>query len=217
MGSQSWGDINEQVRDKATKTLFGHMESVQDVERVGKALKWSPNFVRFVSNLPKGEFVLKGQEAEGRSYKILMPSHMHKEVKYKFIEMYRKYYPEKMKRYAELVKEFNVFMEEQRNRVKEDVEEEAEKKKREIQEKLKTVEEKDKTVEELEKAKEKLSETQSKEKERIKGEAFRLFSEGKLPNGKKASLRAIGEYLKIDHKTAKNYINELVERKQGKK
>ena len=207
MSNQVWVDLDESVKGKGTDILFGKIKSIQDIERISKALKYNRDTIQQLRNLDAGEFLVEGKEMFG-SFKIFMPSHMHKEEKIKFVEMYKKKFPEKMRKYTDLIAEVAEHVKQCKKGVREEVQKDIEEFKKRIEEKEDAEEEKKMGQDELEKTKEKLTDVKEKERNRLMNESLRLFAEGVLPNGKKATLRAIGEHLGIDHKTVKNYIEK---------
>lgn len=216
MGSQVWTDINREVRSKATVTMFGKQESIEDIGRIKKDLNYGKDIVDELSNLKAGRFIIKGYERRTSPFKVLMPSHMHKEENTNFFSVYRRHFPELMVTFNDIIAEMRQVVNEQKKDMVDEVQKELAEYREIMAEKEKTVEEKKKKVEELEMTKEKLLQVNLKEKERLMNECLKFYQNNMIPNGKKFSYREAGRYLGIDHKTVKNYINLAVEkRKEG--
>lgn len=208
MGSQVWTDINREVRSKATVTMFGKQESIEDIGRIKKDLNYGKDIVDELSMLKAGRFIVKGYERRTGSFKVLMPSHMHKEENTRFFDVYRRHFPELMVTFNDVIVEMRQIVNEQKKRIVDEVQKEISEYREIMAEKEKTIEEKKKKVDELEQTKEKLLQVKLKDKERIMNECLKFYADNVIPNGKKFSYREAGRYLGIDHKTVKNYIIE---------
>ncbi|MBI5803375.1 hypothetical protein HY448_01680 [Candidatus Pacearchaeota archaeon] len=206
MESQNWWNIFDKVRGGATRTLFGQLGDAQDIERLSKALKWKADTVQLIKGLRKGEFIIQGMENKYGSFRLFMPSHMHKEIDYTFENMFRRHYPELLVKYSEIIAKVQEEIKIQREKVRKEAQEEYLHSKKFIEEKQKSLQEKRNQSQELEQTQEKLKDVKLKEKERMQEECLRLYAEGK-------KYREIGRELKLDHKTVKNYIIEAQKRK----
>jgi len=208
MESQTHSGVDKEVRDSATTTLIGKIGGISDIDAISKALKWTKEVTDMLSTMQTGNFLLKGMERYLQSFKIFVPSHMHKEEKYTYFDTYRQHFPEKMVKYADLVNQIaelrRAHFEKAKDRAKKDYLEE----KKVIEEKVEAVKEKEGIKEKLEKAKVEISSTKEKEKEHLKRECLRLYAESRLPDGKKATYRSIAKHLAISDKTVKGYITE---------
>lgn len=208
METQVWTGVDEEVRDSSTETLFGNIGGLGDIERVAKILKWRKETVDMVSNLDSGQFIIKGKERLGSFIQIFMPSHMHKEEKYGFVEMFRQHYPEKMVKYKETVDLVKKAQDQHKNKAKELTRKRYLEVKKKIEDKVGAEKIKKSAETKLEEAKKEISSSKEKEKERLMKECLRLYGEGVLPDGKKATYRSIGKHLKINDKTVKGYIKQ---------
>ena len=206
MESQNWWNIFDKVRGGATRTLFGQLGDAQDIERLSKALKWKADTVQLIKGLRKGEFIIQGMENKYGSFRLFMPSHMHKEIDYTFENMFRKHYPDLMVKYTETITKVQEEIKIQKERVKKEAQEEYLHSKKVIEEKQKVLEGKRSQTQELEQTQNQLKDAKQKEKERKQDECLRLYAEGK-------AYREIGRLLKLDHKTVKDYIIEAQKRK----
>jgi hypothetical protein len=101
--SQNWSDTDDRIKGCATVTLFGQLNS-KDQEGVCKANQYKREIREQLQNMEhKNSYLIYGNESYG-AFRVFLPSHMHKEPDYNWIEMYRKHFGSKMKRYEDLRK-----------------------------------------------------------------------------------------------------------------
>lgn len=205
MGAQVFSNVDEKVRESSTKTWFGRMGGIKDIETIGKALKYNVETVRLLKDLDRNKYILKGYE-DLEGFTGMFPSHMHAETKYNFIEMYLREFPDKAKNYSELVKEINEL---KRNQFKE------------YKDRIIAIErEKQKRVDQSNKEKEdKEMQQESQKQDQVKDIKIKLVDERKtraweeyqrmLNEKGKANWRELGRLLKVSHHTAKKWILSL--------
>ena len=74
-----------------------------------------------ITNLKQGQFVLADFESDG-CWRGFFAKNCHKEENYNWIEMYKKYYPDRMKRYDDLVAYMKKELAEEENKIKKQIE-----------------------------------------------------------------------------------------------
>ncbi len=210
MTTQVYMGTDQDVRDSASMTFLGAIESIQEINFISKALRYDPETTRQLSEMNDNCFLLKKKEHLG-AIKVHLPTHCHAESDYNFEEMYAKYYPEKIRDYKDLMNEMRKIEREGRDnfykRLKED-------KEKQQKEKIKDAKEKsgeNKAKEELKKIKEEIKEKKTDEKEDRDKRTLEIFAELKT-SGEKVSYRKIanqmnGEGFKVSYVTVKNIID----------
>lgn len=94
--------FNPRIREKGSKILIGQIVGISELDQLGKQLKLERDDIQEIKTLDKMRYFLYGKEDQG-AFKIFVPSHAHAEEKYNFFEMYKRFYPEKMKKYTEIL------------------------------------------------------------------------------------------------------------------
>lgn len=102
--TQIWSQTSPEVRSSFNHTFYGKLNP-EDARVIFKANSYTSDERELFEDLEEesGSFVWFKHESYG-VFSIFMPSHMHKEVKYNWIQMYKKYFKDKMKRYDDLVR-----------------------------------------------------------------------------------------------------------------
>jgi len=191
---QIWSQLHTAVRGSFKETFYGNLNP-EDARIIFKAKSYTSEdrekFLEIGEN--KGSFLWDGKESFG-VFGIFLPSHMHKEEEYNWIQMYKKHFRDNMRRYDDLVNQMR----------KEYAEEESvidlieEKEKQENEEKNRKKEEK-KTQKDSSETIPKKDKEESKAKEYLYKRSWELHNEG-------LSDRKIAEEIKIgSHKTVKKY------------
>lgn len=160
--SQIWNDVDEDVRNSSTMTLYGELGGAGDIEKLSKAMTYKRDTRDLLKKMDyKNSYLIQGFEDQG-SFTLFFPSHCHCEPEYNFFEMYKKEFPGKMMMYNNLIntieeqfiKEENYFKEKIK-RQERDIKEEKERKEEikmakkegkeeELKEKVKVMEQKSK-------------------------------------------------------------------------
>lgn len=188
--TQIWSKTSDIVRSAFNQTFYGKLNP-EDARIIFKANSYTSSQRELFDDVEEnyGSYVWYKHEDYG-IFSIFMPSHMHKEVKYNWIQMYKKYYSNQMKRYDDLVKKMRKEFETEENKAKE-------------------LDKKEKELERLEaESKKKKKEPETKEKpERIENKAKEyLYKRALELHGEGLSDRKIAEEIGIkSHKTAKKY------------
>lgn len=118
LDSQVFEDIDEDVVDSCTNMLIGELGGARDVERICKALGYGKDIRNQLKRMEeRNSYFLMGQEDMG-AFKMFVPSFMHKEENYSFIEMYKKYFGDKMKRYDDLTNMMQKIYKEEEEKVR---------------------------------------------------------------------------------------------------
>jgi len=196
--TQNWTNTHPAVRGSFNETFFGKLNP-EDARMVFKAKSYNAtNREKFTEIESRYcSYLWEGHEDEG-VIQIFYPSHMHKENHYNWVQMYKKYYSDKMKRYDQLVnvmrKEYNNEFNEAKSRVEKEIQEiEKQKENKEIEKENKEVKEKPKQ--------------EDTTKNYIYKRAYELHQDG-------LSDRKIAEELGVkSHKTAKKYYEKYQKQK----
>ena len=210
MGSQVWWDVDEKVRESATETFFGNLGGLSDLERVSKAMKYRRDIVEDLNTMEKGCFLRKGYEEFG-AWKFMYPTHMHAEEGYNFLNMYAKYYPEKLKSYSDIVLKVKEYEENVRKTVGLKLNEDYKRKQQSIKEKQEYKEKGSATAKKLDEMKDKHKKEKVKKKSEVK-EMIKKIVEAEPGLSK----RKIGERLGIHHSTISTYMNQIRNENQPK-
>jgi hypothetical protein len=200
--SQVWSDVDEKVKNSATRTFYGKLGGANDLEKLGKAKRYKREIVETISSMPRNNYFIDGKEDEG-FFVGYFPGHGHAEPEYDFFEEYKKEYPDKMKKYTKLYEEMEKFYELEEKKLREKA------KKRDSQEKEETTKKpkSEKQSNEIKKLKEDKNKLVSEKKEETKKKCYELYSSGEYK-----SFNQIGKKLKISDKTVKKYIDEMKEK-----
>lgn len=206
LDSQSWYKTSSSVKDCATVTLFGEL-APDDSDRVSKAMNFRREYRENLQNMNGYcKYLIAGQQDKG-VFRIFLPRFMHKEEKYVWTEMYKKYFPDKMKNYSELYnymrKEINFEEDKIKNLVRKQIEEQEAEERRLIEEKKSKGKESEKIKEKIEKIKVK----EDKINLNLKKSMYEMFNDQSKPR-KERTVRAIGRKFGISHPTVKKYIKD---------
>lgn len=177
MTTQVLSDVNEKVVNSATETLIGRLGGAKDLERIAKALKYSREVVEEINSLRECTYIRKGYEDSG-AVKVFLPSHAHKEEHYNFFQMYKKYYPERMRLYNKQYNYMLALLKSEIDDIKEKVTKKIRKQKKDIEEDVKRKEKQEKLKTEIQKLKEEKREKRKDEHEFMQSEIVRLRNEG---------------------------------------
>lgn len=202
MDSQSFRDTNESVKNSATITLFGEL-SPDDAEDVAKTMNYRRDIRTQLNKMEyRNSFLVAGHEDIG-AITPFFASHMHCEPSYNFFEMYKRYFPEKMRSYINLIKDMKIEYSREENTIREKIRK-IEQKEKERLEAIKKEKDKKESIKDVAESKiKKAKEIESKNKK----ELMRLVYEAKekFPDKK---WRELGREFGINHITAKNYYND---------
>lgn len=196
--SQVYDDTDDKIKETATVTLFGAL-SPGDSERVCKAMQYKRETREWLQGMEKNTFVWAGKEKEGK-FRFFLPSHMHKEPEYNWIEEYKRHFADKMQNYREIIN----YM---RNEYNSEEKEIADKINAEI--KRKKLEEQRRKEEKEEKGKEKPKKEvkQDSNRDRLRKIAYEMYHDESLPK-KERSYRKIADKLNLNHMTIKKYVEQ---------
>ena len=190
LDSQTYQDINKNIRDTASSTFFGELGGLSDIDSVAKALAYpSDQRKQLIKMDSQYSFIKKGEESQG-CFKPLFPSGMHCEERYNYWEMCKKLKPEEQKNYIELIGKMKERHNNEINKFKEKAHKE-EKEEKILKDKLEQEQNKEQGKEEKEK-KQRMDEKQLQERERL----IRIICKEKIEKdekGEKCSIRMLGE------------------------
>ena len=160
LSSQSWNDTDQNIRDSHSITLLGKL-NLNDIDKISKILGYNKDRRQELANPPaQGVWLQIGNE-DVDWWHFFFPSWMHAEPEYKFEEMFKKHYPEKMKKYSEIIGIMNRIFSEEEEKFKEKARRLEELEKKRIEEKKKAKEErKGIEPEEMKKKKQELKQEQ---------------------------------------------------------
>lgn len=135
--TQIWSQTSPEVRSSFNQTFYGNLNP-EDARIIFKANSYNSTQRELFEEVKdsKGSFIWYKNESYG-IFSIFTPSHMHKEVKYNWIQMYKKYFKDKMVRYDDLVKKMKNEYNEEESRVKDIVFKELEKEEKEKEKDIK--------------------------------------------------------------------------------
>jgi len=207
--SQVWSDVEEDVRKSGTFSVFGELGGASDIEKLSKALHYRRDEIEQLSKMDYGQnsFLIQGMEKED-PFTMWYPGHMHAEAEYNFFEMYKLYFPEKMRTYTNLIETMKKELLEERNKFKEIVKrEEKEEKRKIVMKKLEKKQGDKKEYEDIKKKKKKIE-------EKSKFEKMKLIYDYKKENPDE-SWREISRKFNCSHITAKKYYLEYKENVEG--
>jgi len=209
LDSQSYQDINKNIRDTASSTFLGELGGLSDIDSVAKALSYTKDQRRQLIKMDlEYSFIKKGEEDEG-CFKPLFPSGMHCEERYRYWDMCRKLKPEEQKNYIDLI---DMMKERYNNEVKKFREKsnKEEKEEKELQKKLDNTKDLEQETEEKEK-KQKQYKKVSEEKERL----IRIVCMekiGKENKGEKCSTRMLATKFELNAMMVHRILKENLER-----
>lgn len=205
--SRSWNKMASQVRDECgEQIIFGlsqqDMSQYLKVNPMRNALKINMN------RLLKGEFVRKGKESKTLITKV--PRHGHKHITHDFMELYKKFYPQKITNYSAVFKEIESAQAESRKQYHDLISMEN---KKIILEEKKILAQKNrsrKAIEQRNALEEELRNKKAEEKKGRDEEIFKVRDE-LVTAGKKASYRNIADEVnkrgfKVSYVTVKNVL-----------
>jgi len=201
LDAQTFSSIDEKVSSSSTDIFFGENGDPRDIEKIGKSIpfKNKKESLWLINRMDgRNRYILKGEDDVG-SFKIFLPTHMHCEPEYDFFEMYRRYYPNKMRSYNNIISYMRKKIDYERNKILEKNKlEEEELKKKEL-EKIKKTEKKSLVKES--KLKEKLNKELSEKKQNILSRILKLKEENP-----EISNRQIAKDVGISHVSVSNYL-----------
>lgn len=213
--SQNWSDTDDKIKGSATVTFFGKL-STKDQEVVTKASGYKREQREQLQKMPRNSYYLFGQE-DLEPFRTFLPGHMHKEPHYNWIEMYKKYYGNRMKRYDELKVKMRKELKLEENFMEEIMNTEIRKRKEEQERKRKEREASEKSGTESKDTSGTEKEVDSK-KLTIMKLAWEMRNDRTL-HKKDKSYQAIANKLDISKGSVSNYIQRyadyLVEKKEG--
>lgn len=197
--TQIWSQTSPNVRSSFNETFYGKLNP-EDSRIILKANSYTQTTRDLFSDIEDnpGSFIWYKRESEG-VFSIFMPSHMHKEVKYNWVSMYKKHYRDKMKRYDDLI-----------NKMKREFQEEEERTKLEVQKREKKYieEEIKKSIKKESTEKDEEDNIKIPEEKKIKSYLYKrsweLHNEGLSDN-------KVGFEIGVSHKTAKKYYKKYEE------
>ena len=204
--TQNWSQTSPELRGSFNQTFYGKLNP-EDARIIFKANSYTATQRGLFDEVEEkpGSFIWYKHEDYG-VFSMFMPSHMHKEVKYNWIQMYKKHFKNKMKSYNYLVKI-----------MKTEYDEEYEKTKDSVFRKIEEKEEAERQKEEAKEQKDKPKQVRKKTlifdptKTYILKRAYELHKEN-------LSDRKIADELGIkSHKTAKKYYTTYEQKLKEKK
>lgn len=202
--SQVWTDVDENVKNSATFTVYGELGGAGDIDRVSKALNYKREFRDKLKKMAdRNSYLVQGKE-DMEEFTLWFPGHMHSEPEYNFFEMFASKHPDKRVSNENIYNKVLDFYKREEEIVKQKVKEKIEKEEQTIEAIRK---EKEKRKEEVVKG-EKVKQKKTDDKARLaKMEAvYLLFKEN--PS---LSWRDVGKRVELFHGTAKKYYEEYEE------
>ncbi len=118
--TQVYKDVDAKISSSANEIFLGGISGMQDLDRISKAYGYSKETMDYLRYADRNKFLIQGYERFGLT-KGIFPTHMHCEGRYRFVEMYGKHFPKRMKTYSDLIKVMRDRMEEQILKAREDV------------------------------------------------------------------------------------------------
>lgn len=118
LDTQVYSDVDESVRRASSRMFLGELTS-DDIEKLNKSVGMKKEIKKMLSSMEsQGCYLWVGKE-DLEPFKMFVPSHAHAEEHYKFDDLFRQKYPEKMKNYSPLVKEMRENYNNEQNKSKE--------------------------------------------------------------------------------------------------
>ncbi|MBU1028548.1 MAG: hypothetical protein KKF48_05880 [Nanoarchaeota archaeon] len=198
--TQVWSGTHQDIRSGFKETFWGRLNP-EDARIIFKAKSYTSDDRQWFEELEENycSYIWDGNEDRG-VFHFNLPPHMHKEEKYNWIQMYKKYHRDKMVRYDDLVNK----MRKEFDKEESVIDKLTEKELKELEEQKRKSEET--KVKKLDKENKEPKETiESRAKEYLFKRAWELKQDG-------LSDRKIGNELNVSHKTAKIYYSKYEER-----
>ena len=213
--AQEYFKVNNEITGSMVDKIFGQL-SIQDIGNINRYINIKSEGIQQIRTLKTGEF-LNEKLGFTTPWKAWMPPHAHKERKYKYVELYREKYPERMRQYTEEKK----YIKEIKNAIENDVRNIVEKENLEAkkQEQQKAEAKINKTTE----IKEKLTQIKAEKQElneQRKKEIYNKWKEYKAigtPKSYREIAKEYNIYLKsgeADAKTIQRIINKYQEQEE---
>jgi len=136
LSSQSWNDTEQGVRDSHSITLLGKL-NINDIDKISKVLGYNRERRLELANPPSQNSWLQIGREGLDWWHYFTPSWCHAEPEYKFEEMFKKYYPEKMKKYSELINTLKTLLNEEEAKFKDKAKREEEEERKRYEQKKK--------------------------------------------------------------------------------
>lgn len=206
MTSQVFFDIDEKLREKASQVFFGNLKGVADIDRIAKGLKLRGDPVEQLRTMARNEYLMMGEEENG-AFRFLFPSHCHAEPRYNFIEMYSKFYRDRMTKYSDVIDEVKVHLKEIEKHYQLKVQEESKRKISEAKDEFEKASSKEKVEKELLEIKQKIKDRSDMSRDEKINQCLELRK--KEPN---ISVRKIAEILGISKSTVNEYFKIVKQR-----
>jgi len=191
--SQVWTDTSQQVRSSHTITLLGEL-ALDDIGKISKIKSYG----RFIKDKLSGGYEYAWLWVGKENYDFWhfwTPPFCHAETHYKYHNMFKRFFPERMRRYTDVIelmrKQFNE--EEEKFRLK--AEREAEQEKKRLQEKRAK-----KTGESVLELRKKKSESKKQDKLKLQELAYNMRKEG-------MTLKDIGRKLGTSKDSISRWLN----------
>lgn len=213
--SQVWMDVEETVKNSATKTFYGQMGGAKDIENIAKANRFKGEISNQLKNPEVPRSFLLQEEWDKGSWNFWLPGHCHKEEEYSFFEMYKKYFPEKMKSYFELMNQMREIYSVEEERIKDKIKKQVQAEKEERERRKAEREEKKKENSGVEQKMEKAEEKESQNKEKLMKICYELFNDQSI-DPKERTYRKIGKKVGLNHVTVKTYVRNYPKIKEEK-
>lgn len=205
LDSQNWDDTSDSIKGSATVTLFGKLNP-QDLERVCKARSYNKPDREMLMNLKQNQFIMADFEQD-KSFRFFLPRHCHKEPNYNWIEMYKKYFSERMKRYDDLIDYMKKELSEEENQIKKQIEQKRKQEKLEREREQRELEEKSTKSQKLDSEIKKTKSKQSEAKDIIKKTMFEWIDNPNISDKEKTQ-RKLSEKFKIGRYIIKKWLDE---------
>lgn len=205
MDSQSYIDIDENIRNTASATFLGETGGLMDIERISKSLQYKRDVREQLAHMDYPNSFLKVGREDMGGFSFLFPSGMHCEETYNYFQICKEEKPEEQQKYTELIKLMREKYDFEVKKFKERAERleklERERKEKEKREKEKTQSKKEDV------GKEKKHKKQSEEKEK----KIKLVCKAIIENPELVT-REIGETYGISHTTVAKILRENLDR-----
>ena len=205
--SQVWSDVDESVRNSGTKTFYGQMGGAKDIENISKAMRFKTDVSQHLKSPEVERSYLMQEKWDQGTWNFWMPGHAHKEEDSSFFDLYKQFYPEKMKFYSDLIKKMKDTYEEEENRIKDKIKKQLQTEKEEKERKKKEREQVKQEREGTEQKQEIQEEKEVQTKEKLMKICYELFNDEKIDK-RERTYRKIGEKVGLNHVTAKSYIEK---------
>lgn len=214
--SQVWMDTSEEVKNSATKTFYGQMGGAKDIENIAKANRFKSDISNQLKSPEIPRSFLLQEEWDKGSWIFWLPGHCHKEEEFDFFELYKRYFPEKMRSYSELTNKMKQFYTEEEDKIKEKIKKQNQAEKEERERKKIEREQKKQESEGTEKKIEKIEERETQTDEKIMKFCYDFFNDQSVDK-KQRTLRKISVKVGLNHVTVKTKIERYIGRKLTQK